>query len=80
MEDLIKTLRSERASGYGHFFISIEINGEVYKKKTNNTMAIDCAFDEYYDDEDNSGRYFENRQEAQMELVNEILRANEIEL
>ena len=79
MENLIETLRKTK-TGYGHFSISIEIDGEEFSKTTTNTLAIDAAFDIYYDDEDNSERYFESREEAQIELVNEVLRANEINL
>ena len=70
MTNLIETLRSKK-SGYGHFSISIEMDGQEFKTTTTNTMAIDVAFDDCYD---------ESREEAQKVLVNEILRANEIEL
>lgn len=79
MENLIETLRS-KWTGYGHFNISIEMDGEKLEATTTNTMAIDAAFDDCYDDVDNSGRYYESRREAQEALVNEILRANKIEL
>ena len=72
MDELIKTL-SRAKVGFGHFRISIEKNGETLSRVTTNTMAIDAAFDEMYDDDDNSGRYYESRREAQEELVNEIL-------
>ena len=78
MKNLIETLRKKQ-TGYGHFRISIEMDGQEFKTTTTNTMAIDAAFDDCYDDEDNSGRYYESREEAQVALVNEILRANEIE-
>ena len=73
----MRNLRSEK-TGHGHFSISIEMDGQELKTTTTNTMAIDVAFDECYDDEDNSGRYYESREEAQEALVNEILIANEI--
>ena len=79
MENLIETLRS-KWTGHGHFSISIEIDGKEFKATTTNTMAIDVAFDDCYDDVDNSGRYYESRREAQEALVNEILRANKIEM
>lgn len=79
MKNIIETLRS-RKTGYGHFRISIEIEFKEFSTITTNTMAIDAAFDDCYDDEDNSGRYFESREEAQEALVSEILRANDIEL
>ena len=79
MKNLIKTLRN-RKTGYGHFKISIEMDGKELSTTTTNTIAIDAAFDDCYDDEDNDGRYYESRLEAQEELVSEILRANDIEL
>ena len=79
MKNLIETLRSKWA-GYGHYSISIEMDGKKLEATTTNTMAIDAAFDDCYDDEDNSGRYYESREEAQEALVNEILRANKIEI
>lgn len=79
MKNLIETLRSKK-TGYGHFSISIEIDGQEFKTTTTNTLAIDAAFDNCYDDQENSGRFYESREAAQEALVNEILRANEIEL
>lgn len=79
MKNLIETLRS-KWTGYGHYSISIEMDGKKLEATTTNTMAIDAAFDDCYDDEDNSGRYYESREEAQEALVNEILRANKIEI
>ena len=79
MKNLIETLR-KKITGYGHFSISIDINGQEFKTTTTNTMAIDAAFDYYYDHRDNSGRYYESREDAQVDLVNEILRDNSIQL
>ena len=79
MEDLTKTLR-RRKTGYGHFKIFIEKDGKEMSTTTTNTLAIDAAFDEFYDDDGNDRAYYESREEAQEDLVNEILRANEIEL
>ena len=79
MKNLIETLRRKKV-GYGHFSISIEMDGQKFTAITTNTMAIDAAFDDCYDDEDNSGRFYESREEAQEALVDEILRSNEIEL
>ncbi len=79
METLIETLIS-RKTGYGHYYISIEMDGKELSTTTTNTMAIDAAFDDCYDDEDNDGRYYESRYEAQVSLVKEILRANNVEL
>ena len=56
------------------------MDGKEFKTTTTNTMAIDVAFDDCYDDKDNSGNYYESRREAQKALVNEILRANKIEI
>lgn len=72
MKYIIETLRSKK-TGYGHFLISIEMDGQQLKTTTTNTIAIDAAFDDCYDDADNFGRYYESREEAQEALVNEIL-------
>ena len=79
MEEIIKTLR-KRPSGHGHFYISVELDNKEISTLTTNTLAIDAAFDEYYDDEDNSERYYINRREAQESLVNEILIKNTINI
>jgi len=79
MEKIRRTLRKQ-FSGYGHFKISIEIDGRIYKTVTTNTNAIDCAFDDDYDLFNSTDRYFESQQEAQQTLVNEILRANALEV
>ena len=44
MKKLIETLRSKK-TGYGHFSISIEMDGQEFKTTTTNTMAIDAALD-----------------------------------
>lgn len=49
MENLIETLRKTK-TGYRHFIISIEIDGEEFSTTTTNTLAIDAAFDIYYED------------------------------
>ena len=80
MNELIKTL-SHKKTGFGHFEIAIVIDGKNFDTTTNDTMAIDAAFDECYDDQNNNEeRWFENRSEAQEQLVNEILEANQLEL
>lgn len=79
MKNLINTLEKKQ-TGYGHFSISIRLKGETIKTTTTNTMAIDAAFDDCYDDQDNSGRYYESQEEAREVLVDEILRNNDIEL
>ena len=78
MENLIETL-SRKFVGYGRYCISIEMDGQVFQTTTTNTMAIDTAFNDCYDDEDNSRRFFKSRREAQQVLVDEILRDNNID-
>ncbi len=73
MNAILNTLRKTRLSGYGRFEVSIEVNDVTYKIKTNNTMAIDAAFDEDYDLVENGGRYYESRFEAQASLANDII-------
>ena len=76
MKTLIETLRSKKI-GAGHFIISIEMDGNELSTVTTDTLAIDAAFDEDYDN-DTEGRFYESRFQAQETLVNEILSANEI--
>jgi len=78
MEDLINSLRRQK-QGYGHSIVSIEKDGQTLKTLSANTVAMDVAFDPDYDDADNTGNYYTSRREAQEELVNQVLRANEIE-
>ena len=73
MQSLIETLYGVR-SGYGHYKVSIDVDGQELSTVTDNMSAIDAAFDEYYDDEDNEGRFYECREEAQEALVNYILK------
>ena len=75
MQNLIETLHRVQ-SGHGHYRISIEMDGQELSTVTTNMSAIDAAFDEYYDDQDNDGLYYECRAEAQYALVNEILNSN----
>lgn len=49
---------------YGRYRIYADNDGELEIGITNDTLAIDAAFDENYDDNDNSGRYYQTRQEA----------------
>ncbi len=79
MKNLIETLTCKK-TGYGNFSVSMELDGKVYSTTTTNTMAIDAAFDDCYDDEDRSGSFYRSRNEAQEALVMEILTANGIEL
>lgn len=72
MKNLIDTLRFNQSS-YGHFKITIEVNNKKLSTITTNACAIDAAFDDCYDDQDNSGRFYESRLEAQEALVDEIL-------
>lgn len=76
MKDL-ETLRSKK-TGYGHFRISITIGEKEYWCITSDTMAIDAAFDDFYDDEDHSGSYYESQEEARIALASEIESKNEI--
>jgi len=78
MENLIETLKKKTVGR--HFIISIEMDGKELSTITINTIAIDTAFDDRYDDVDNEDCFYESRFEAQEALVNEILTANEIEL
>lgn len=81
MEELINTL-NKKFTGHGHYYVSIELEGETIGTTTTNMPAIDAGFDGCYDagDIDNEDRYYENRQKAQESLINEILRKNNIEL
>jgi len=78
MQSLIETLYGVK-SGYGHYKVSIDIKGQELSTVTDNMSAIDAAFDEYYDDEDNEGRFYESREEAQEALVNEIINSNKVD-
>jgi hypothetical protein len=75
MKAILNTLRKKKVS-YGRFEISIEVDNVIYKTSTNNTMAIDAAFDDDYDDENNLGRYYVVQFEAQASLINEIIKNN----
>ena len=75
MENLINTLRI-KPSGYGHFIISIEMMDQEIKATTTNTIAIDAIRNECYDYECHEDRFYENRQEAEEALINEILKKN----
>lgn len=77
MKNLIETLTGNK-NGYGHFVVTVELNGKVYSTTTTNTLAVDAAFDDCYDDEDRSGCFYKSRHEAQEALVSEVLTANEL--
>lgn len=79
MKNLIETLTGNK-NGYGNFIVAVELDGEVYSTITTNTLAIDAAFDDCYDDQDRFGSFYRSRSEAQEALIAEILTANEIEL
>jgi hypothetical protein len=67
MKQAINTLRFKKTN-HEKFTISMEIDGVTYEAKTDNSDAIDAAFDE------------EQQPEARLELVHEILNANEIQI
>jgi len=69
---------SSKKTGYGHFYITVEIDGETFGTTTTNTLAIDAGFDDDYDMEDNSGRYYESQEEARDALIDEIKRNNDL--
>jgi hypothetical protein len=79
MNDIIKTL-SKKFTGYGHYKLSVIIDGVEYSKTTTNIRAIDAAFDDMYDDDDNSDRIYTSQKHAQETLIREILDANKKEI
>lgn len=79
MKAIFDTLRKKQ-TGYGKFEVSIEIDNVTYKIHTNNTMAIDAAFDDDYNDDENLGRYYVTQEEAQASLVNDIINQNDLEI
>ena len=79
MEESIRTLRRAPIS-YGHFSIFATVRGKGYHTITTNMPAIDAAFDEEYNEADNSERMYENRRQAQIALVVEILTKHDIDL
>jgi hypothetical protein len=80
MDAILNTLRKTKHIGYGIFEISVEINDVTYKIKTNNTMAIDAAFDDDYNDENNLGRYYVTQEEAQASLANDIILEHDLDM
>ena len=79
MKAILNTL-SKRQVGYGKFEVSMEFENVTYKIITNNTMAIDAAFDNNYNDVDDLGRYYVTQEEAQASLVNDIINHNDLEI
>jgi hypothetical protein len=77
MKAILNTLRKKQ-TGYGRFEVSIEFDNVTYKISTNNTMAIDAAFDDDYNDENNLGRYYVTQEEAQASLANDIINHNDL--
>ena len=77
MDEIVTTLRKSFA-GYGHLKVSIEVDGEQYDMTTDDMLTTDAAFDNGYDLEDNSGRYYQTQREAQEKLVKDILKLNEL--
>jgi len=76
MDEIIDTLRYS-FKGYGHWKITITLDGVDYSTITTNSMGIDAAFDYDYDDEVDDGRYYKSQREAQLSLIDDIVRANE---
>ena len=72
MKNLIETL-TKKDAGYGHKIVSVEFQNETLSVTTTNMMAVDAAFDENYDDNDNSERFYKTREDAQIALVREIM-------
>jgi hypothetical protein len=79
MDAILNTLRKKQ-TGYGRFEVSIEIENVTYKISTNNTMAIDAAFDDDYNDENNLGRYYVTQEEAQASLANDIILEHDLDM
>lgn len=94
MKDLKVTRIEKRFSGYGHNEITVTVTGNLIndygeeeqvedlrlKCTSNNTMATDAYFDEYYDEDvENEDSFFETRYEAGESLVDEVFRKNQIE-
>ena len=79
MKAILNTL-SKKQVGYGKFEVSMEFENVTYKIITNNTMAIDAAFDNDYNDVDDLGRYYVSQEEAQASLVNDIINHNDLEI
>jgi hypothetical protein len=74
MKNLRETLEVGFKS-YGHFNVSVVVNGVKYSTVTTNTMAVDA-----YNDEDlEEGGYYETMEEAQDALINEVLRDNDLD-
>jgi hypothetical protein len=80
MKNLIETLKLKRNRFGKKKYATIELNGKVIGATITNQLALDCAFDDDYDEQDNSGRIYESQEQAKLAIVNEILRQNLIEL
>ncbi len=79
MDEVVDTLRYD-FRGYGHWKITITLDGVDYSTITTNSMGIDTAFDYEYDDNVDEGRYYESQREAQLDLIDEIVRKNDDKL
>lgn len=75
MKAIRESLRFKK-QGHGHYNVSLEIGNNKYSILTTNSMAIDAAFDNYEED----GRFYETQEEAQDALINEIFRANDLDI
>ena len=68
-----------KKTGHGHYLITISHDGDLLKATTTNAHAIDAAFDDCYDDVDNSERIYQSREQAQDALISEILTKNNVD-
>jgi len=74
MENLRKTLR-KKTVGCGKHVISIMKDCQAMATVTYNNIAVEAAFDEFYNEIVDYTFFYESRKEAQIALVNEILKA-----
>ena len=65
---------STTPSGHGHFRVEIEFRGKNYSCITNNTLAVDCM----YDDDINQDRHYVSAKQALLALWNECKRKNNL--
>jgi|6_EtaG_2_1085325.scaffolds.fasta_scaffold06651_7 hypothetical protein len=76
-KEIIDTLRY-RSAGRGHYEVSIDLEDEEMVVLINDSHIIDVAFDDCYDDEDQSNSFYESRLQAQESLVECVLRYHDI--
>lgn len=93
INDLKVTRISKQFAGYGHNTITVRVSGTLVdsegirevedlelKCTSTNTMATDTFFDEQFDqDLDNVGSYYDCRYEAAESLIDEVFSKNSIE-